>query len=291
MGTRGAWTILLVLVLLAATASVACAAPLQQEEEDLTTNRLWIALAPLLAIATAIERLMEMFWERWERAKTWPNREGVPQQDLETAQYKEFKKGSSHWLGFGLALVAILFTDARFFHLLGLDVLFSQAGALFNLDVGGIFDDFTLGTLVDWVGTAVVIGWGGTELTHSIIVGLVRGRKLWEEMEEVKKGEKSILDLQFFQEEIAPELEKRGIQVSTLRQAVQALARAGIPVDELIGQLTQGTAEDFLHEQGEAGAAMLKVLEGTPEVQPNPIEVGRILDRIAPDLRKRFLGA
>jgi hypothetical protein len=291
MGTRGVWIILSVLVLLVATASVASAAPLHQEAEDLTSNPLWIALAPLLAIATAIERLMEMFWERWERAKAWPNREGVPQQDLETARYKEFKKGSSHWLGFGLALIAIAFADVRFFHLLGLDVLFSQAGVLFSLDVGGIFDDFTLGTLIDWVGTALVIGWGGTELAHSIIVGLVRGRKLWEEMEEVKKGEKSILDLRFFQEEIAPELEKRGIPVSTLRQALQTLDRAGVSVDELIGQLTQGTAEVFLRDQGEAGAAMLAALEGTPEAQPNPVEVGKILDKIAPDLRKRFLGA
>jgi len=293
MCKRGLWVILAVLLLLMFTATVAWAAPARQQDEGTGQSALWAALAPLIAIATSIERVMERFWERWEDKDTWPNKNGVSLEERQSDVYKQFKKDRVHWLGFGLAVVAIGLTNVRLFRLLGLDVLFSASVPLFDLGVGGVFDEFTPGTLIDWLGTAFVIGWGGTELTHSVITGLVRGRKLWEEMREVQRGEKSLLDVQFFQQEIAPQLEAQGVTVASLREAFTMLRQVGVSVDDLIANMTVGKAEEFLSGlEGEAGRTMLSLLQGTPEAKgPDPIQLGKVLDKLAPDLRQRFLGA
>lgn len=306
MHKRVFWIVLGVLALLALTTTVAWAAPALQEEEDLTTDALWIALAPLLAIATSIERVMEAIWDRWERFSSAKEEEKKKLRswlkgwlpDPEAEDYGTRKKLWSHWLGTLFAFVAIAFTNVRLFRLLDLDVdlLFSSGQVLFNFGVGGIFDNFTWSTLIDWLVTAFIIGWGGTELTHSILTGLVKGRGLWKEMQEVQKGEKSVLDVRLFksfQEEIAPELEKLGISVASLRQALTALDKAGVSVDQFIADMTRGKAEGFLRGlEGETGKAVLDLLEGTPEAKgPDPIQLGKVLDKVAPELRQKFLGA
>jgi hypothetical protein len=293
MYSRNLSVFLAMVFILALTAMPAWAAPVAQGEKDITANALWGALVPLLAIATAIERLLERFWERWEVKGAWPNSKGVPRQERESRVYKESKKARGHWLGFGLAILAIALTNVRLFHQLGLDVLFSASTALFDLGIGGILDDFTLGTLVDWLGTAFVIGWGGTELTHSVITSLVRGRGLWKEMREVQQGQKSILQVEFFKDEIAPALEELGISVTALRQVLKALSAAGVSVDELIAQMTIGKAQEFLSEvDNDAARAMLTLLEGVPEAEkPDAVQIGWLLDWLAPESRQRFLGA
>jgi hypothetical protein len=285
MYKRGFWIVLGVLVLLTLTTTVAWAAPVLQGEEGATTDPLWIAVTPLLAIATAIERLMERFWERWESKGEWPNANGIPNKELKTPTYIQFKRARGHWLGFGLAVVAIALTNVRLFHLLGFDVLFSGSTVLLNLGIGGIFDNFTLGTLVDWLTTALIIGFGGTELTHSVIVGLLRGRKLWEEMGEVQKGRKSILDVRFFQDEIAPRLEEMGISMPSLRLALDKLEQMGISTEQVISEMVRGRGREFLQEQEEAGKAMLTLLEGEPQAKGyEPVDVGRLLEKVAPEL-------
>jgi hypothetical protein len=299
------WIILTVLALLALTTTVAWAAPPSQDE--ITTDPLWTALTPLLAIATAIERLLERFWERWEKGAppkkgekyTWrdflavgPNVKGVP--DTKAPAYKEFKKARAHWLGTIIALFAIALTNVRLFRLLNLDVglLFSAGQPLFNLGIGGIFDDFTVGTLIDWVMTAIIVGWGGTELTHSILVGLVKGRQLWEETQAVQAGQKSLLDVQFVKDIIGPELDKMGLSLASLRTAFTALDKIGVKPDQIITNMVTGKAEKFLQEQGEAGQALLKLLEGdVTSPACDPVDLGKLLDKIAPDARKQFLGA
>jgi hypothetical protein len=294
MMKRGLWVALVMTVLLLVMAvSTAWAAPVWQEgtDADPSADPLWGALVPLLATATAIERVMERFWERYERQGRWPKKEGVRSQDRKTEKYMEFKKGAGHWLGFALAVIAIAFTDVRLFNLLGLDVLASSGRVFFDLGIGGIFDDFTFGTLVDWVATAIIIGWGGTELTHSILTSLVRGRRLWEEMKEVKAGEKSVFDVEFFEKKIAPDLQDLGISMATLRQAFQTLNAAGVPVDTIISEMSFGTAQEFLRAKGQAGEAMLALLEGTPKIKAaDPVRLGGILDKLPPELRKRYLG-
>lgn len=300
------WVVLGVLLLLALTTTVAWAAPASQEEKNV--DPLWAALAPLLAIATAIERFLERFWERYERGRgkkkeekitwndlvtAWPHLDGVSEPLRDTPSYKEFKKARGHWLGTLCAFVIIAFTNVRFFYLLKPDfgILFST-NVLFDAGIGGIFDNFTLGTLIDWAATAFIIGWGGTELTHSVIKGLVDGRNVWKEMKEVKKGEKSIMDVQFFRDKIAPELEALGVPVSSLRMALTALDKMDVPVDEVIGELTAGKAEEFLREQGEAGQALLDLLEKNVEQKGyDSAALGQVLDVIDPEIRKRFLGA
>jgi hypothetical protein len=296
MGKRFLFVIVGVLVLLALTTTVVWAADGDTNGGGTTgaTDVLVQALAPIIAIATAIERILEMFWERWEKAGVWPNKKGVP--DTGDLDYIARKKAGSHWLGTLCALIAIGLTNARFFRLLGLDVgvLFS-GWVLFSSDIGGIFGNFTIGALIDWVMTATIIGWGGTELTHSIIEGLVRGRNLWKEMREVEAGRKSILDAKFFNDYIAPELEKRSISVAALKQAFEGLKTVGVPVDEFIGSMTIGKVDDLLTEIAgrpggtEASQAVRALFEGVPPERA--VEVPDILALLTPEQRKRFLGA
>ncbi|MBN1812978.1 MAG: hypothetical protein JXA14_14175 [Anaerolineae bacterium] len=255
------------------------------------TNVLLTALAPIIAIATSVERAMEMFWDRWEKSGTWPHKQGVS--DTKSPKYVSSKQVGSQVLGTVFAFVAVGLTNARFFRLLGLDVLFSNL-MLFDINIGGIVDDFTVGTLVDWVMTSAVIGWGGTELTHSIIEGLVKGRNLWKEMREVEAGRKSILDAKFFNDYIAPELEKRGVSVAMLRQAFQALNSAGVSADQLISSMTIGKVDELAGqleakpETSEAAKAVRALLEGVPAEKA--VEVPDVLALLTPDQRERFLG-
>jgi len=295
MRKRGLWIALGVLTLLALTTTAAWAAGngAPSTQEEVTTDVLWVTLAPLLAIATSVERVLEAFWDRWEKAGVWPNRAGVS--DTSDPEYITSKKMRSHWLGTVVAILAIGLTNVRLFHLLGFDVLFSQSRVLFDANIGGIFDDFTIGTLLDWALTATIIGWGGTELTHSIIEGLVKGRNLWKEMREVQGGRKSILDAKFFNDYVAPQLEKRGVSVASLRQAFQTLNEVGVPVDQLIGSMTVGKVDQFLgqlearEDTAEAAGALRALLEGVPPEKQ--IEVPNILNLLTPEQRQRFLGA
>ncbi|MGD1991764.1 MAG: hypothetical protein PVI59_01100 [Anaerolineae bacterium] len=292
MRKRSRWILLGVLTLLALTPSIAWAMPFTQEGTS-GQDALWVTLAPLLAIATVVERVLEVTWDRWEKVGAWPNEKGVA--DRGDPDYVMQKKLRSHWLGTALAIIVIGLTNVRFFRLLGFDVLFSDPRLqLFDLGIGGIFDEFTLGTLVDWLATAAVVGWGGTELTHSIIEGLVKGRNLWKEMQEVQEGRRSILDARFFSDFIAPKLEEKGISVAQLRQAFETLRSVGVSPDELIGKMTVGQADQLLDElaaqpeKAEAARAIRNLLEGVPEEKQ--AEIPNVLDLLTPEQRRRFLG-
>lgn len=263
-------------------------------QEQAGGDVLWVALAPLLAIATMVERILEVLWDRWEKPGVWPNLDGVS--DTKSPDYVAQKRLRSHWVGTLIAFLIVGLTNIRFFRLLGFDVLFSSPQLeLFHLGVGGILDHFTVGTLVDWVLTAGVIGWGGTELTHSIIEGLVRGRNLWKEMREVEAGRKSILDARFFNDYVAPELEKRGVSVAQLREAFQTLQAVGISPDEMIGQMTVGQLDRFMAQlaadpqKAPAVRAVRTLLEGVPPEKQ--AEIPNILNLLTPEQRQRFLGA
>jgi hypothetical protein len=209
------------------------------------------------------------------------------------------KQVRSHWVGTGLAVVAIGLTNVRLFRLLGFDVLFSSpALMLFNAGIGGIFDDFTVGTLIDWVLTAVIIGWGGTELTHSVIEGLVKGRNLWKEMREVSEGERSIADAQFFRRYVAPVLEEHGVSVASLRQTLETLDSFGVSVNEFVGSMTTGKVDEFIGgleakpETAEAAQALRTFLDGVPpERQVELPDISSVINLLTSEQRKRFLGA
>jgi hypothetical protein len=293
MRRQGLWIILGVTLLLALTTTVAWAAPLTQEEQG-GQDALWVVLAPLMAIATLVERVLEVIWDRWEQSGVWPNRVGVT--DPEEPGYVTQKRVRSHWLGTAFAILAVGVTNMRFFRLLGLDVLFSSPRLLlFDLNIGGIVDDFTLGTLVDWLATAAIVGWGGTELTHSVIEGLVKGRNLWKEMREVEEGRRSILDAKFFSEFVAPRLEELGVSVASLRQVFQALEAAGISPSRLLAQMTAGQVDHFLVQleaqpgRDQIAQAVRNLLEGIPPERQ--AEIPNVLNLLTPQQRRRFLGA
>lgn len=282
-------TVIIPLALLALSVTVVHAAPPGQEET--VGDALWITLAPLIAIATFVERVLEVFWDRWEATGAWPNRAGVT--NPSDPRYVAFKRVASHWLGTAVAVVIIGLTNVRLFRLLGFDVLFSNL-LLFTSSVGGIFDQFTVGTLIDWLLTAGIIGWGGTELVHVIIEGLTRGRNLWKEMREVEAGRRSFLETRLFSNYVAPELEKRGISVTSLRNLFQTLSGMGISPDTLLGSLTVGQVDQLLArleakpETASAAQAIRTFLEGVPpEKQP---EIPNILALLTPAQRRRFLG-
>lgn len=293
MSKRILWIVLGVLTLLALTTSVAWAAPLHQEG-DLTSDVLWHTLAPLLAIATFIERVLEAVWDRWEKISPDKRPKWLP--DPRAVNYVEKKKLWSHWMGTFFAVLAIGLTNFRFFRLLGLDVLFSSPNLLlFNLDIGGIFDNFTVGTLIDWLLTAGVIGWGGTELTHSILEGLVKGRNLWKEMREVEAGRMAIADAHFFNDYVVPQLERHGVSASSVREVFQTLNSVGIRPDQFIGEMTAGKVDQFLMgmegrpEQAAAAYAVRNLLDGVPPAQQ--AEIPHIIALLTPEQRRRFLGA
>ena len=294
IGKRIALIVIGVLVLMALTTTVVWAQDGSTNGGDgaSATDVLLQALAPVVAIATAVERVLEVFWDRWEKADKWPNKKGVP--DKGAPQYISSKKIGSQVLGTVFAFVAVGLTNARFFRLLGLDVLFSN-WVLFDINIGGILDNFTVGTLIDWVMTSVVIGFGGTELTHSIIEGLVKGRNLWKEMRDVEAGRKSILDAKFFNDYIVPQLEKRGVSLAALRQTFQTLESAGVSPDQLISSMTVGKADELLSqleakpETSQAAKAVRTLLEGVPAEKA--VEVPDVLALLTPDQRQRFLGA
>lgn len=290
MKKRILWTGFIALVLLALTPAAAQAAPSVQEEAP--GDVLWITLAPLIAIATFVERVLEVFWDRWETRGVWPNRAGVV--DTAAPRYVVFKRMASQWLGTAVAIVIIGLTNVRLFRLLGFDVLFSNL-LLFTSSVGGIFDQFTVGTLIDWVLTAGIIGWGGTELVHGIIEGLIKGRNLWKEMREVQAGQRSMLETRLFSEYVAPELEKRGISVASLRNLFQTLNSVGVSPDALLSSLTIGQVDKLLAdlaakpETATAAEAIRTFLDGIPaEKQP---EIPNLLALLTPAQRRRFLGA
>ena len=286
------WIIVAVMGVLAITTTTAWADDGTGTSTDISADALWVTLAPVIAIATATERILEMFWERWEKVGLRPNKNGVA--DTSSPDYILRKKSGSHWLGTLVAIVAVGLTNARFFRLLGLDVLFSNM-QLFQSSIGGIFDDFTIGTLVDWILTAGIVGWGGTELTHSVIEGLVKGRNLWGEMREVEAGRKSILDAKFFNDYIVPRLKDKGISVDSLRQTMQTLNAVGISPDQLIGSLTSGKVSEFLGsleakpETAAAGQSIRTLLEGVPPQQA--AEIPNILNLLTHEQRQRFLGS
>lgn len=287
------WIVLASLALLLLTTGVAWAAPLGQDGGEATADALWLTLAPLAAIATFIERLLEAFWDRWERGPVSPGLRRLA--DPAAPDYPAKKRLWSHWLGTFAAILAIGLTNVRFFRLLGFDVLFSSPNLLlFNAGIGGIFDNFTVGTLIDWLLTAGIIGWGGTELTHSVIEGLVKGRNLWKEMRNVEEGRQSILDAKFFNDYVAPELERRGVSVASLRQTFETLNAIGVPVDTFIGQMTAGRVDQLLDgmalraETAGAAQAVRTLLEGVPPERR--VEIPQILALLSPTQRQRFLG-
>ena len=292
---KWALIVLGMLLLLAVTTGVAWAQDGDQPgqaESSQPGNVLWVTLAPLLAIATGIERVLEVFWDRWEQVGAWPNRRGVD--DPSRPKYVSQKRLFSHLIGTGLAILAVGLVNARFFRLLGLDVLFSGL-ELFHVGIGGILDHFTVGTLVDWLLTAGIIGWGGTEITHSVIEGLVKGRNLWKEMREVQAGRMSVLDARFFNDIVVPELEKRGVDVGRVRQVFQTLNSVGVPVDSILGDLTAGKIDTAIaglesrEETAAAGAALRALLEGVPPQQA--LEIPGVLGLLTREQRVRFLGA
>ncbi len=290
MRNRCLWPGIVVLALAVLVPTVALAAPLDQEE--VPADALWIALAPLIAIATFVERVLEIFWDRWESPGVWPNRKGVS--DPSAPAYVRSKKAWSQWLGTLVAALIIGMTNVRLFRFLGFDVLFSNL-LLFTSRVGGIFDQFTVGTLVDWLLTAGIIGWGGTELVHNIIEGLIKGRNLWREMREVEAGRKSILDARFFGDYVAPELEKRGVSVIGLRNLFQTLSSVGLAPDPLLASLTTGQVDRLLAQLSSnpqtapAAEAIRAFLDQVPaEKQP---EIPNLLALLTPQQRRRFLGA
>lgn len=293
MGKRRiVWIGIGVLTLLALTPAVALASDGGPLEETAAGDVLWTTLAPIVAIATATERILEMFWDRWERAGVWPNKKGVS--DTGASDYILRKKSGSHWLGTLVAIIAVGLTNVRFFRLLGFDVLFSDLTLFQDPGIGGIFEGFTVGTVVDWIMTAGIVGWGGTELTHSVIEGLVKGRNLWKEMRQVESGRKSILDAKFFNDYVAPQLERKGISVAGLREAFQTLNAVGVSVDKFIGSMTAGNVDRMLDRleakpsTARAGHAVRSVLEGVPPTRR--AEIPNVLNLLTPEQRRRFLG-
>ena len=284
------WMMVLVWVsiLLAASTAIALA---QDGSSSAEQSALWTMLAPIVAIATSTERILEMFWNRYEKAGVWPNKAGVA--DPKRSEYVFSKTQRSYWLGTAIAFIAVGLSNARFFRLLGLEVLFANT-ELFHLAIGGIFDHFTVGSAIDWALTAGVIGWGGTELVHNIIEGLVKGRNLWKETQQVRAGERQFTETQLFYDYALPQLERLGIPAATFFQIVSWLREANIPLDTFISA-TLNQQQDAFFAQLEASPtgsraaeALRNLLEREAIAPESLIQIPSLLKTFAPQMAERL---
>ncbi|MBN1259843.1 MAG: hypothetical protein JXB35_04100 [Anaerolineae bacterium] len=285
---RWCWFCLELGLMLALSTGIALA---QDGSAVTDTDSLWTMLAPITAIATATERILEFFWDRFEKKDIRPNKTGVSDPKSDPHVFR--KKQWSHWLGMASAFIMIGLTNARFFRLLGIDVLFANL-LLFNLNVGGIFDDFTIGTVIDWLMTAGIIGWGGTELVHNLIEGLVKGRSLWKETQQVREGERVLTETKLFHHYLLPQVERLGISREAFLQMISWLREAGIPLDDFAGAVI-GQTTDQLFEAMEAspeGVRAAEALRNLLEREELPdsalIEVPNLMKALTPDLASRL---
>ncbi|HHS97225.1 MAG TPA: hypothetical protein ENK08_04915 [Chloroflexi bacterium] len=248
--------------------------PLLQEGTTGATG-VWDVLALMAALAILVERIMEVFWDRWERPGVWPNRRGVV--DPTAPDYRRLKKVRSQWLGTGLALLLTGLTNVRFFHGLGVDVLFS--------DLSG---------LIDWVATSGIIGWGGAELAHSLIEGMLDARTLLKERGESQASRRSVQDMEFFHTYVVPQLEAVGVSLERARRIYLVLRRFGAFEETLIDYLAAGDVETALRRIGprpglaEASRELRALLAGLGPAQQR--RLGEILEMLTPARRERLLG-
>jgi len=283
------WTLWLSLLLILSTGSVLAQGETYTSEQD----ALWSMLAPIIAIATMTERVLEIWWGRYEKDTVWPNTNGVT--NTKEKEYVFHKQQCSQWLGTAFAFIVVGLTNARFFRILGLDVLFSNVTIFSNPEIGGILDNFTIGTILDWVLTAGIIGWGGTELVHNIIEALIKGRSLWKETQQVRTGEKHLMDTQIFYDYILPQMEKMGLSAETFYQITGWLQALNIPFDKMISAAATNTLDTFFAEleTTEEGLKVSQALHNlmereniTPEML---IQIPNMFALINDDIRERLI--
>ena len=236
----------------------------------------WDVLALMAAIALLTERVVETFWDRWEQPGIWPNERGVP--DPTDPDYRRLKKVRSQWLGTGIALFITGLTNVRFFRGLGIGVLFSD-----------------MGTLVDWIATSGIIGWGGAELAHSLIEGMLDARSLLKERRESHASRRSVQDMELLHTHILPQLSAAGISSERVRRVLLALRRLGGSEEVLIDHLAAGDLEGALRrlrtgpEQEQTLRELRSLLEGlTPEQRRR---LGEVLEVLTPAQRERLFGS
>ena len=261
--------------LLSITAAAAMQAAPFGQGETASGESAWAILALVAAIALLTERVVEAIWDRWEQPGTWPNERGVP--DPTDPGYKQLKKARSHWLGTGIALLITGLTNVRFFRGLGIEVLFSN-----------------LGSLIDWIATSGIIGWGGAELAHSLIEGMLDARILLKERRESHASRRSVQDMELLRTHLMPQLAAAGISFETAREILLTLRRLGGSEEVLIDHLTAGDAEGALRRirprfgQEEALRKLRSLLQDlAPEQQRR---LGEVLEVLTPAQRERLFG-
>ncbi len=219
----------------------------QDTTVDPTQDSLWTMMAPIIAIATMPSAFGNILGRSvHEQQDVWPNKAGVP--DTKDKDYVFHKKQRSQWLGTGLCVLVVGITNARFSASWDWTSS-SPESCLFSVPaLGGIFTDFTIGTVIDWFLTAGIIGWGGTELIHNIIEVLVKGRGLWKETQQVRSGEKQLMETQLFYDYIMPQIENMGLKAETFYQITGILRAANIPFEKLASAAAATTMDAFFAE-------------------------------------------
>ncbi|MDY7077178.1 MAG: hypothetical protein SXV54_09665 [Chloroflexota bacterium] len=149
-----------------------------------------LALAPLLVLAIFVERVLEVMWDNYESGNKvlmvvlgtkWIAEDkhlaGDHIQKIkkitankETDDYKFYEKGKrlrSHWAGTIIAIGLCFLTGYALFSSLDMKV--------------------PNGPIADVLLTSLMLGWGGTEFTHSVVDALVKRRNLWQQEKETSK--------------------------------------------------------------------------------------------------------
>lgn len=206
-------------------------------------------LAPILVLATLVERIMEVLWDWSERlmvaAREAMIRNGDNQDEkdklrrdpgyvrkllLESDAYRNGKRVATFVVGSVMGVGLGIFTGVRFFQLTFAVLQVAQPALMLgNLDVV---------LLSDIIITGMVIG-AGSQPAHAIINWIYFAQSVQKELVGLRRGERRLTESQILKDTLAT----LGIPPETLSEVMRLMAQNGVStLDDLLNLLRSGGA-------------------------------------------------
>ncbi len=223
-------------------------------------------LAPVLVLATVVERVMEVLWSTWERltVAAWETmiRKGNDQAEkdkllrdpdyvrkllLDNAAYKDRKRLMTLLVGSLLGLVLSGLTGVRFFEMTF--AMLQLAQPVVRL---GTLD---LALAVDLLLTGLIIG-AGSQPAHSIINWIYWAQNVQKELADLRRGERTLADSQLLKNAFAV----LGVPPETMLEVMKLMEQHGVTtLDDLINLLRSPAMA--AHPQELAAAESLQAMK------------------------------
>ena len=198
-------------------------------------------MAPLLVLTTLVERIMEVVWSAWERFKVLAVetliRQGKDQAEkdklardpdyvrkklLDAADYTERKRLLTLVVGSLLGMGLSIITGVHFFEMTFAVLQIAQPTWILGRT------DWV--PVVDVLVTGLIIG-AGSHPAHSIINWLAFAQNVQKEIGELRKGERTLADLQLLGEAFS----LLGVPRETMTDVLKLMERNGVStLDDLL---------------------------------------------------------